>query len=196
MAPTRGGLARLADRTGAARGSGATVTPTETFRSSAMPRRMSLAARENGIRAIAVRTGITPPEDLEAQRAGLADRRSDAAGYRRSSKIKTLPQSTAIPKYIRPEYISAAFQLASALHSRCTDDARDSAAGTFADAHFFGRLLLSFRVSRHLDRALRPGRGRRAFLCGLRLAGVALPQTRPRESDQRGPGARGHACSC
>lgn len=60
MAPTRGGLARLAIE--------------QARREGIVPEKISLigdatqdvlAARENGIRAIAVRTGITPPEDLE-----------------------------------------------------------------------------------------------------------------------------------
>ena len=60
MAPTRGGLAKLA---------------IEWARREGLVDRISLvgdatqdvlAARENGIRAIAVRTGITPPEELEA----------------------------------------------------------------------------------------------------------------------------------
>ena len=36
-----------------------------------MPRRMFVAARENGIRSIAVRTGITPPAELEASAPDL-----------------------------------------------------------------------------------------------------------------------------
>jgi phosphoglycolate phosphatase len=65
MALTRGGLARLA---------------IEQARREGPVGRISLigdatqdvfAARENGIRAIAVRTGITPPADLEASRPDL-----------------------------------------------------------------------------------------------------------------------------
>jgi len=61
MAPTRGGLARLAidqaRREGLIDGNISLIgDATQDV----------LAARENGIRAIAVRTGITPPEELEA----------------------------------------------------------------------------------------------------------------------------------
>ena len=61
MAPTRGGLARLAIE--------------QARREGLVDGRISLigdatqdviAARENAVRSIAVRTGITPPEDLEA----------------------------------------------------------------------------------------------------------------------------------
>jgi phosphoglycolate phosphatase-like HAD superfamily hydrolase len=66
MAPTRGGLARLAieqaRREGVAGGNILLIgDATQDV----------LAARENGIRSIAVRTGITPPEDLEACRPDL-----------------------------------------------------------------------------------------------------------------------------
>jgi phosphoglycolate phosphatase-like HAD superfamily hydrolase len=63
MAPTRGGLARLAiehaRRTGMV---------DEYSRISLIGDAVQdvAAAHENGIRAIAVRTGITPPEELEA----------------------------------------------------------------------------------------------------------------------------------
>jgi phosphoglycolate phosphatase len=66
MAPTRGGLARLAieqaRREGMIDGNISLIgdAPQDVF-----------AARENGIRAIAVRTGITPPEDLEASAPDL-----------------------------------------------------------------------------------------------------------------------------
>jgi phosphoglycolate phosphatase len=61
MAPTRGGLARLAieqaRREGMAGGNISLIgDATQDV----------AAARENGIRSIAVRTGITPPEDLES----------------------------------------------------------------------------------------------------------------------------------
>ena len=61
MAPTRGGLARLAidraGREGLVDGSISLIgDATQDV----------VAAHENGIRAIAVRTGITPPEELEA----------------------------------------------------------------------------------------------------------------------------------
>lgn len=60
MASTRGGLARLAIEEAQRRGiTGGNISlvgdATQDIE----------AARENGIRAIAVRTGITPPEDLE-----------------------------------------------------------------------------------------------------------------------------------
>jgi phosphoglycolate phosphatase-like HAD superfamily hydrolase len=66
MAPTRGGLARLAieqaRREGIAGGNISLIgDATQDV----------LAARENGIRSIAVRTGITPPEDLEASAPDL-----------------------------------------------------------------------------------------------------------------------------
>jgi phosphoglycolate phosphatase-like HAD superfamily hydrolase len=61
MAPTRGGLARLAieraRREGFANGRISLIgDATQDV----------VAAQENGIRSIAVRTGITPPEELEA----------------------------------------------------------------------------------------------------------------------------------
>ncbi len=60
MAPTRGGLARLAIEEGRRRGiAGANISLVGDATQDVE------AARENGIRAIAVRTGITPPEDLE-----------------------------------------------------------------------------------------------------------------------------------
>lgn len=66
MAPTRSGLARLAidqaRREGFVEGTISLIgDATQDV----------LAARENGIRAIAVRTGITPPEDLEASAPDL-----------------------------------------------------------------------------------------------------------------------------
>jgi phosphoglycolate phosphatase len=61
MAPTRGGLARLAIEQ--ARREGITGTNISLIGDATQD---VLAARENGIRSIAVRTGITPPEDLEA----------------------------------------------------------------------------------------------------------------------------------
>jgi phosphoglycolate phosphatase len=66
MAPTRGGLARLAieqARREGLRGEDISLIGDAT--------QDVLAARENGIRSIAVRTGITPPEDLEACRPDL-----------------------------------------------------------------------------------------------------------------------------
>jgi len=63
MAPTRGGLARLAieqaRRTGLVEENSAISLIGDATQD-------VLAARENGIRSIAVRTGITPAEDLEA----------------------------------------------------------------------------------------------------------------------------------
>lgn len=66
MAPTRGGLARLAieraRREGTADGRISLIgDATQDV----------IAARENGIRSIAVRTGITPAEDLEASAPDL-----------------------------------------------------------------------------------------------------------------------------
>ena len=66
MAPTRGGLARLAidraGREGLVDGSISLIgDATQDV----------VAAHENGIRAIAVRTGITPPEELEASAPDL-----------------------------------------------------------------------------------------------------------------------------
>lgn len=60
MAPTRGGLARLAIEQ--ARREGLTGGKISLIGDATQD---VLAARENGIRSIAVRTGITPPEDLE-----------------------------------------------------------------------------------------------------------------------------------
>jgi phosphoglycolate phosphatase-like HAD superfamily hydrolase len=61
MASTRGGLARLAIEQARREG---LVDGTISLIGDAT--QDVLAARENGIRSIAVRTGITPPEDLEA----------------------------------------------------------------------------------------------------------------------------------
>jgi phosphoglycolate phosphatase-like HAD superfamily hydrolase len=63
MAATRGGLARIAIDQARREG-----LVDETTRISLIGDAMQdvMAARENGIRAIAVRTGITPPEELEA----------------------------------------------------------------------------------------------------------------------------------
>jgi phosphoglycolate phosphatase len=61
MAPTRGGLARLAIEQ--ARREGITGTNISLIGDATQD---VLAARENGIRSIAVRTGITSPEDLAA----------------------------------------------------------------------------------------------------------------------------------
>jgi len=66
MASTRGGLARLAIEQAKREG---LVTGTISLIGDAT--QDVLAARENGIRAIAVRTGITPPEDLEASAPDL-----------------------------------------------------------------------------------------------------------------------------
>ena len=61
MAPTRGGLARLAIEQ--ARREGITGANISLIGDATQD---VIAAHENGIRSIAVRTGITPPEDLEA----------------------------------------------------------------------------------------------------------------------------------
>jgi phosphoglycolate phosphatase len=63
MAPTRGGLARLAIER--ARREGAIAEDSRISLIGDAPQDV-LAARENGIQSIAVRTGITPPGDLEA----------------------------------------------------------------------------------------------------------------------------------
>ncbi len=66
MAPTRGGLARLAIKQARREGLiGGSISLIGDATQDV------LAARENGIRAIAVRTGITPPEDLEASAPDL-----------------------------------------------------------------------------------------------------------------------------
>jgi phosphoglycolate phosphatase len=62
MAPTRGGLARLAIERARKEG---LVTPDSRISLIGDAPQDILAAQENGIRAIAVRTGITPPGDLE-----------------------------------------------------------------------------------------------------------------------------------
>lgn len=68
MAPTRGGLARLAIERARR-----THLVDESSRISLIGDAVQdvVAARENGIRAIAVRTGITPPEDLEGSAPDL-----------------------------------------------------------------------------------------------------------------------------
>ena len=65
MARTRGGLARLAIRVARRRGWIARDTPISLIGDAPAD---ILAARENGIRAISVQTGITPLEELEALR--------------------------------------------------------------------------------------------------------------------------------
>ncbi len=65
MALTRGGLARLAIEQARREG------PVGRISLIGDATQDVLAARENGIRAIAVRTGITPPADLEASRPDL-----------------------------------------------------------------------------------------------------------------------------
>jgi phosphoglycolate phosphatase-like HAD superfamily hydrolase len=68
MAPTRGGLARLAIEK--ARRDGL-LGPSSSISLVGDARQDVEAARENGIRSIAVLTGITPPEELEAARPDL-----------------------------------------------------------------------------------------------------------------------------
>lgn len=63
MAPTRGGLARLAIEQARRAGLVDETSPISLIGDATQD---VVAARENGIRAIAVRTGITPSEDLEA----------------------------------------------------------------------------------------------------------------------------------
>jgi phosphoglycolate phosphatase-like HAD superfamily hydrolase len=63
MAPTRGGLARLAIEKARRE---ALIEPASSISLIGDARQDVEAAHENGIRAIAVRTGITPPEELEA----------------------------------------------------------------------------------------------------------------------------------
>ena len=63
MAQTRGGLARLAIQRAREEGLIAASSPVSLVGDAAQDVQ---AARENGIRAIAVRTGITPLEDLKA----------------------------------------------------------------------------------------------------------------------------------
>jgi phosphoglycolate phosphatase-like HAD superfamily hydrolase len=68
MAPTRGGLARLAIEQ--ARASGL-IEDRSSISLIGDAVQDVAAARENGIRAIAVRTGITPPDELEASAPDL-----------------------------------------------------------------------------------------------------------------------------
>lgn len=63
MAPTRGGLARLAIEQARKTGLIGDDSPISLIGDAVQD---VAAARENHIRAIAVRTGITPPEELEA----------------------------------------------------------------------------------------------------------------------------------
>jgi phosphoglycolate phosphatase len=63
MAPTRGGLARLAIEQARRAGLVDVTSPISLVGDATQD---VIAARENGIRAIAVRTGITPAEELEA----------------------------------------------------------------------------------------------------------------------------------
>jgi len=68
MAPTRGGLARLAIAQARSEGLVDETSPISLVGDAAQD---VIAARENGVRAIAVRTGITPAEDLEASAPDL-----------------------------------------------------------------------------------------------------------------------------
>jgi phosphoglycolate phosphatase len=68
MAPTRGGLARLAIEHARRTGLVDENSPVSLIGDAVQD---VAAARENGIRAIAVRTGITPPEELEASAPDL-----------------------------------------------------------------------------------------------------------------------------
>jgi phosphoglycolate phosphatase-like HAD superfamily hydrolase len=68
MAPTRGGLARLAIEQARRTGLVDENSPISLVGDATQD---VIAARENGIRAIAVRTGITPAEDLEASAPDL-----------------------------------------------------------------------------------------------------------------------------
>ena len=63
MAPTRGGLARLAIEK--ARADGLIAIDSRIALIGDAPQDV-IAAKENGIRSIAVRTGVTPAGDLEA----------------------------------------------------------------------------------------------------------------------------------
>jgi len=63
MAPTRGGLARLAIERATRDGH---IGPESRISLVGDATQDVLAARQNGIRSIAVRTGITPPQELEA----------------------------------------------------------------------------------------------------------------------------------
>ncbi len=65
MAATRGGLARIAIREARSKGWIGRETPISLIGDS--PNDV-IAARDSGIRSIAVRTGITPPGELEAER--------------------------------------------------------------------------------------------------------------------------------
>jgi phosphoglycolate phosphatase len=65
MAATRGGLARIAIREARSKGWIGRKTPISLIGDS--PNDV-IAARDSGIRSIAVRTGITPPGELEAER--------------------------------------------------------------------------------------------------------------------------------
>ncbi len=68
MAATRGGLARLAIRQARREGWIHRDAPISLIGDAPQD---VIAAHENGIRSIAVRTGITPPEDLERERPDL-----------------------------------------------------------------------------------------------------------------------------
>jgi len=68
MAPTRGGLARLAIEQALLDGLVDEQSPVSLIGDAVQD---IAAARENHIRAIAVRTGITPPEELEASAPDL-----------------------------------------------------------------------------------------------------------------------------
>lgn len=68
MAPTRGGLARMAIEQALRAGLIHEKSPIALIGDAVQD---VAAARENQIRAVAVRTGVTPPEELEASRPDL-----------------------------------------------------------------------------------------------------------------------------
>ncbi len=63
MAPTRGGLARIAIQQARAQ---SLIAPNAPIALIGDAPQDVIAAQENGILSIAVRTGVTPPGDLEA----------------------------------------------------------------------------------------------------------------------------------
>ena len=81
--------------------------------------------------------------------------------------------------------------VAAGLPVRRPDHPGDPAAGTVADPHFLGRLLLPLRLPGDLDRAVRPGTRRRVLLCGGRLEGAAVHQAGTAERRQQPSGGAG-----
>ncbi len=85
-----------------------------------------------------------------------------------STNIRELPTTDSLVR--QAVALQNASPLAGNLLRSCRDLACDAASGALAHTRLFRYLLLSLRVSRDLDCAVRAGRGRRVVLCRGRLA--------------------------